>query len=88
VINTPLQVDNQPGLLLRTVDHCVNTGCEGIHARETDAITVRGKWYCQKQKMGIHFDDVLVHDVCWISWRNLGYPFAKYIGIGIAHVDV
>ncbi len=44
--------------------------CDDNHARETYAITVQEKWYCQKQKMGIHFDDVLVHDVCWSNWCN------------------
>ncbi len=63
MINTPLQVDNQPVLFLRAVDHPVD-------ARETCAITVCGMRYCQKQKMDVHFDDVLVHDVCWSSWRN------------------
>jgi hypothetical protein len=44
--------------------HWTTQRCEGIYARETDALTVWGKWYCQKQKKGVHFDDVLVQDVC------------------------
>ncbi len=47
-----------------------NQKCDGMNARETYGITVWGMWYEQKQKMGVHFDDVLVHDVCWSSWRN------------------
>jgi hypothetical protein len=44
-----------------------NQKCDGMYAREIYVITVWGMWYCQKQKNGIHFDDVLVHDVCWSS---------------------
>jgi hypothetical protein len=47
-----------------------NQRCEGTPATETDAITVWGKLCCQKLKMGILFDDVLVHDGCLSSRHN------------------
>ncbi len=42
VINTPLQVDTQPVLLLRTVDQGVtlDNKCDVMNANETCAITV------------------------------------------------
>jgi hypothetical protein len=47
-----------------------------------------GKVVFSKNKKGIHVDDVLMHDVCWSSRRNLGYHFAKDMGFGIAHVNI
>ncbi len=37
--------------------------CDVKNARETCA----GNVILSKSKMGKHFDDVLVHDVCWSS---------------------
>jgi hypothetical protein len=49
----------------------LNNKCTFMIDGETCAITVWGlSYYCQKQKMGKHFDDVLGHDVYWSSWRN------------------
>jgi hypothetical protein len=38
--------------------------------------------------MGKHFDDVLGHDDCWISWRNLEYPCAKDIEICVVGSNI
>ncbi len=38
--------------------------------------------------MGVHFDDVLVHGVCWSSRCDWGYPSTKDTGIGIAHANI
>ncbi len=42
----------------------------------------------KNKKMGIHSNDILVHDVCWSSRRNQGYLFAKDTGIDIVHVNI
>jgi hypothetical protein len=42
----------------------------------------------KNKKMGLHFDDVLVHDVCLSSRHNSGYPFTKDVEIGIGHVSI
>ncbi len=85
-------MDNQPVLLLRTVDHYVNTGCPKMwwHECQGDMCDhCSGNVVLSKtKKLGVHFDDVLVHDVCWSSRRNWGYPSAKDTGIGVVHVNI
>ncbi len=86
-----MQVDNQPVLLLRIVDHCVDTGWPKmwLHAFQVNICDhCSGNVVLSKtKKWAYFFDDVLVHDVCWSIRRNWGYPSTKDTGIGAESVD-